>query len=208
MSGDKSVGEGLERRKAPTQRRAKTTVEKILRAANDLIEEEGFSGIGTGRIAERAGVNISSLYQYFPNRDSILLGLYEEVVSEGARKLNALAMNIHGDELKVVVPKIIKLLLAHYESHALILIRMSAEVEDIRMATRAASFESIIRSSIRMFLQQHPEYRHREQSRNIFFLQNLVVGNLRSYVNEPPSDLKRKEFIDQLSRLIVLFLNG
>lgn len=203
-----TVRASLERRKLPTQKRAKATVDKILKAANELIHEEGFSGIGTARIAERAEVNIASLYQYFPNRDTILLGLYEEVANEGARKLNTLAMTIHNDDLETVVPKIMKMLLAHYEQNSAILLRMPSEVAEIRRATRIVPFENIIRSSIQLFLHQHPEYRPRETTRHIFFLQNLVVGNLRNYVLDPPPDLKKKDFVTHLCRLIIAYLKG
>lgn len=55
-------------RKFPKQERAKTTVNSILEAANQLIESEGLENVSTNKIAERAGVSIGSLYQFFPNK--------------------------------------------------------------------------------------------------------------------------------------------
>lgn len=204
-----SVGKSsLERRKLPSQQRAKVTVEKILRAANDLMQEDGFSNISTGKIAERAGVNIASLYKYFPNRDTILLGLYEEAASQGAYKLNTLAMTIVHDDLDTAVPKIMKLLLAHYEQNSAILLRMVSEVPEIRRATRVVPFEIMIRSTIRLYLQHHPEFRAKDTSRHMFFLQNIVVGNLRTYVMDPPADVARKDFLAHLSRVVIAYLKG
>lgn len=198
----------MERRKAPSQQRAKATVDKILRAANELMQEDGFSRIGTSRIAERAGVNIASVYQYFPNRDSILLSLYEEAVSQGAYKLNALAMNIHHDTLDVVVPKIMKLLLTHYEQNSAILLRMVSEVPEIRQSKRVVLFEDIVRSTIRLYLQQHPEFRAKDAPRHMFFLQNIVLSSLRDYILDTPPDLSRKEFLTHVSRIIIAYLKG
>ena len=138
----------MERRKMPSQKRAKVTVDNILHAANELINEEGFASIGTGAIAERAGVNIASLYQYFPNRDTILLSLYEEAAAQGAIKLNALTMKIVHDDLEVIVPKVMKLLLTHYEQNAAILLRMVNEVPEIRRATRVVPFDLFTRENL------------------------------------------------------------
>jgi AcrR family transcriptional regulator len=59
-------------RKAPRQTRARQTVDFILDAAAYILAERGLDGFTTNYIAERAGVNISSLYQYFPNKLAIL----------------------------------------------------------------------------------------------------------------------------------------
>ncbi len=62
----------LEPRKEPKQARAKRTYEKILTATAILLDEVGLDGINTNLIAERADVNISAIYKYFPNKYAIL----------------------------------------------------------------------------------------------------------------------------------------
>jgi AcrR family transcriptional regulator len=65
-------------RKAPTQRRAAVTVEAILEAAARILETQGLEGYTTNAVAERAGVSIGSLYQYFPHRDALTAALIEQ----------------------------------------------------------------------------------------------------------------------------------
>src|SRR5262245_41076030 len=60
-------------RKRPTQERAVFTVNAILEAATYILVKEGWGAFTTNRAAERAGVNIASLYQYFPNKESIVV---------------------------------------------------------------------------------------------------------------------------------------
>ncbi|MFT7461115.1 MAG: AcrR family transcriptional regulator [Planctomycetota bacterium] len=62
----------LEIRKEPKQARARQTWEKILEATAALLDEVGLDGINTNLIAERAKVNISAIYKYFPNKYAIL----------------------------------------------------------------------------------------------------------------------------------------
>jgi AcrR family transcriptional regulator len=70
-------------RKVPRQERSRLTVEAILDAAARVFERHGYAGGTTNRIAERAGVSIGSLYQYFPNKDAILVALVEQHLDEG-----------------------------------------------------------------------------------------------------------------------------
>ena len=62
-------------RKQPSQERSRFTVEAILEAAADILVREGFARLTTNRIADRAGVNIASLYQYFPGKEAIVAEL-------------------------------------------------------------------------------------------------------------------------------------
>jgi AcrR family transcriptional regulator len=67
----------LDPRKPPTQSRATETVNAVLEAAARILERYGFEGYTTNTIAERAGVSIGSLYQYFPGKDAITVALIE-----------------------------------------------------------------------------------------------------------------------------------
>jgi AcrR family transcriptional regulator len=62
-------------RKLPGQARSKETVNVILEASARILESDGLRGFNTNAIAAKAGVSVGSLYQYFPNKDAILLAL-------------------------------------------------------------------------------------------------------------------------------------
>jgi len=66
-------------RKAPKQARSTDLVAAILQAATQVLATEGAQRFTTARVAEKAGVSIGSLYQYFPNKAAILFRLqYDE----------------------------------------------------------------------------------------------------------------------------------
>lgn len=62
-------------RKTPKQDRSRATVEALLEATADILTRDGYGKLTTNRIADRAGVNIASLYQYFPGKDAIVAEL-------------------------------------------------------------------------------------------------------------------------------------
>lgn len=65
-------------RKTPSQARSKATSEALLTAAAHILENRGLAAFNTNAVAERAGVSIGSLYQYFPHKDAILVALIEQ----------------------------------------------------------------------------------------------------------------------------------
>lgn len=64
-------------RKLPTQQRSRERVERILEAASDLIERNGSDRMRMSEVADSAGISIGSLYQYFPDKGSIIRTLAE-----------------------------------------------------------------------------------------------------------------------------------
>ncbi len=80
-------------RKLPSQERSKDTVEAILTAAAHIFAELGYAACTTNKIALRAGVSIGSLYQYFPNKDAIIVSLTEQMFQEGLKMTEAIVKN-------------------------------------------------------------------------------------------------------------------
>ncbi len=73
----------LQPRRTPVQRRSTATLDAIVEAAAQVFERHGYAAGTTNRIADRAGVSIGTLYQYFPNKDAILVALIERHLDEG-----------------------------------------------------------------------------------------------------------------------------
>lgn len=67
-------------RKQPRQERSRHTVAAILDAAAQVFADRGYANTSTNIIADRAGVSIGSLYQYFPSKDALLVALAERHV--------------------------------------------------------------------------------------------------------------------------------
>ncbi len=78
----------LEPRKPPVQKRSRATVDGILSAAAQVFEMHGYAAGTTNRIAERAGVSIGSLYQYFPSKEAIAVALLERHVADTEHRLH------------------------------------------------------------------------------------------------------------------------
>lgn len=62
-------------RKRPSQARAKRTWDSILDGAAQVLVTQGYEKATTDRIAERTGVSVGTLYEYFPNKDAVFAAL-------------------------------------------------------------------------------------------------------------------------------------
>ncbi|HTY92660.1 MAG TPA: TetR family transcriptional regulator [Steroidobacteraceae bacterium] len=80
-------------RKQPRQARSTRLVGDILEAAARVLVRGGAHRFTTARVAEAAGISVGSLYQYFPNKESILFRLqaqeWEQTMGELRRVLGA-----------------------------------------------------------------------------------------------------------------------
>ena len=79
-------------RRKPRQARAQATVEAILEATFQLLETDGLTNLTTNHIAERAGVSIGTLYQYFSDREAILYALSKRQSDDVRKMITALVM--------------------------------------------------------------------------------------------------------------------
>lgn len=90
-------------RKRPQQQRAKIVVDSILQATQWCVAEYGLMQVTTPKIAEKSGVSVGSIYQYFENKDQIILELLRRKSENLGLALKQLSMSHEQIELKMLV---------------------------------------------------------------------------------------------------------
>jgi AcrR family transcriptional regulator len=85
-------------RRMPTQARSRERVELILRTARELIGERGNDAVSMREIATAAGVPIGSVYQYFPDKSTLLFTIMEEYYERIRAALQAELEALHKAE--------------------------------------------------------------------------------------------------------------
>lgn len=103
-------------RKLPQQDRSKFTVDVILTATAHILTEEGYDKASTNRIAEHAGISIGSLYQYFPNKASLIAALRDRHVNSMMELIESKLRDLFDAPIEVVLPEIVK---ASIAAHAI-----------------------------------------------------------------------------------------
>ena len=93
----------LSLRKTPRQDRSRATFEALLEATADSLVRHGYAKLTTNRIAERAGVNIASLYQYFPGKEAIVAELRRRHGTEQRAAVRKALLDRRGEDLESTV---------------------------------------------------------------------------------------------------------
>ena len=76
-------------RKTPVQARSTVTVEAIFEATVQVLLSHGADRLTTTRVAQRAGVSVGTLYQYYPNKQSLLFAVLEHHLDRVAARVEA-----------------------------------------------------------------------------------------------------------------------
>jgi len=88
--------DSLNPRKRPQQRRSRITIDTLFEATIQVLLANGLDKVTTIQIADRAGVSIGSLYQYFPNKRALLAAVVKRHVSEVVDVTIAACRTAHG----------------------------------------------------------------------------------------------------------------
>lgn len=92
------ISQDLKMRREPRQQRTLAILQKIEQATLALLKEDGITQLNTNAIAERSGIDIKSLYRFFPNKEAIVYRLAEQWLEEIRRQEAA----IYASELSLV----------------------------------------------------------------------------------------------------------
>jgi AcrR family transcriptional regulator len=143
-------------RKQPQQDRSRVTVEAILEATTHILTAEGYDKANTNRIAERAGISIGSLYQYFPNKESLMAALIEQHSNEMAELVETKLNNLFDSPLEIVVPELIKAVIAAHainpRLHQVLSEEMPRLGKSIQMEQAQARIAHILRFVVLLML--------------------------------------------------------
>lgn len=194
----------LRSRRNPSQGRAQHTVAAIFEAAVLLAAEEGGEALTTNRIAERAGVSIGTLYQYFPTREAIVEAMVKEERARVMRELDALLARTGepGWPPQAVVREFVRVYVGAFASAE------PGRRALVKLAWRADHLESAVQSlreageRIALHLQRisHPALRPPTPAQ-AFVLTRALMGTVRAAVLEDSPVLGSSEFEAELVRM-------
>jgi AcrR family transcriptional regulator len=201
----------LKPRKRPSQARSKATVEAILVAAAQVFRRQGYAGATTDRIAERAGVSVGSLYQYFPNKDAILVALTERHVDAGFALVRELLAETLSD-VPALEPLLRRFVVAMITLH-------EREPELHRVLFEEAPLPASLRRQLRRrenelatevaaLLEVHPEVRMRDPRLTAYVLVQSVDALIHNFILHPPEGIDAESLTGETVRMLCLHLTA
>jgi AcrR family transcriptional regulator len=197
------------KRRMPRQKRAVDTVEAIIEASARIIAADGAAALNTNRIAERAGVGIGTLYEYFPNKDAILVAIARRILREDEQAMRA-ALASALDDPDASVPRIaVRTLLALHERNAAIRrVVMPVHIAQGLGDEHAAPVRQVAGLLAGRLDRLGTEGASRLTEADLFVLTRAVIGAVRAAFEERQPLLDEQALEHALVRLIEGYLSG
>ena len=204
--------DGLTPRKRPSQRRSRETVDAILDAAAQVFGKHGYASGTTNRIAERAGVSIGSVYEYFPNKDAILVALAERHLDLMTRDVEALLRDaLDADEgLDTLLRRFVEAMLeVHERNPDLHRVVFSEAPHPPELHACVLQMEEGLAHAALAVLRRRPEVTVADADTAAHLLVQTTEALTHRYVHHHTiHDLPRPDFVAQVVALLRGYLRG
>lgn len=188
-------------RRNPKQARAQATVDAILAATFQLLEADGAAKLTTNRIAERAGVSIGTLYQYFEDRDDILAAMGERQAEALRQKVTEIVLaSPEQDGIRTIIQAIMSGIEGSPETRIVLM--------DALFKARGESVLSQHHNAFMSSVSDRSELSFALGRESAFVLTHAVICLLRAAAAEPELELDPKALEDELVLLIESYLAG
>ena len=191
-------------RKVPKQQRSRQMVETLIDATASVLAERGLDHTTTNHIAELAGVSVGSLYQYFPDKDSLIEALLERMVSDLQRAFNVqLQQHSLGElDLENVARISISIGLSTLRANPLYL-ELMQNWHRLPVMTPLDKLEQYMLTVARLYFLQHfQSYPVTDLQAKLYVLINSTLFTLARYLSQSNTMLKETEIVDALVTMI------
>ena len=174
-------------RKSPRQARSQLMVEVILEATARVLGERGYAGTNTNAVAERAGVSVGSVYQYFPNKDSLVTALHERHAAQMYAAIDEVLDASRARSLRGHVQAMVRALLAAHQVEPELHRVLEKEFPFFDAPREESAADNSIFRRVRQLLEEH---RADIAPRNLDLATWIVLQIMESLVHaaviEPP----------------------
>jgi AcrR family transcriptional regulator len=186
-------GQGLSARKQPQQARSQATVDAIFDATIQVLLAEGLQRLTTIRVAERAGVSVGTLYQYFPQKQALLFAVLQRHLEKVVSAMETAALSAHCASLstmvKAVVAAFVKAKTENLdESRALYAVALELDSRDY-----VREVQSRHRVALEAMLKTASDAHFDDIPTTTFMFMGALAGPVRSLLEgKPPQSMIRK----------------
>ncbi|MEV4000775.1 TetR/AcrR family transcriptional regulator [Actinomadura sp. NPDC049753] len=200
---------GLSPRRTPSQDRSRRTVERILEAATRVLSERGYDGASTNRIARAAGVGNGSLYQYFPNKDAIVIAVLDRFADRLADRL--------GEEIEATMRlpwqeagrALLDVQIRLFEENADLLRIVVEQVPRLGPFDKLAALQRRLTDLVRVYLLlNRAQFRDDLDIDATLWIITETVGllSIKYVLDRPP--IPHERMVDELAGLVVGYIRG
>ena len=179
-------------------------MEAILEATTDILIRQGAGRLTTNRIAERAGVNIASLYQYFPGKQAIIAELRRRHGAERRAAVRQVLIERRGDSLESTLRALVSMGVAAHAVNPELERVFSEELPQLRYADIAVA-DAPVFDEFRALLTRSATG-IKDPERAMWMVATAADAVIHRAVVERPDDLSNGSIVEELVTLLARYL--
>lgn len=198
----------------PRQERSRRTLERIVRAALEIIEEEGVQGVTVSAVVERAGSSVGSFYARFEGKEDLLYYLEERVWREARVRWEEARRGRSWDalDLEGVVRSVVELLVRIHQEDAGTRRALGRDAVGESLGEEARRFHALLAEEVRdLLLLRRDSIRHPSPARAATVAYGWAVGGIRELLRmgERGGEVLDPDGVaDEVTRGLVAYLSG
>ena len=188
----------FEPRKTPLQARAEVTVEAICEATIQVLLSHGVERLTTTRVADRAGVSVGTLYQYYPNKRSLLYAVMEEHLDRVATAVESACERACRKPLAEMIKQVVEVFVDAKMDRADISVALYKVAPDIGGSELVKKMGQRMRKAVEAMLQTAADREPPADSFTIDTMLAAMSGVMRSLLEARPSPAMVRKMREQL----------
>ena len=199
-------------RKYAAQQRSRATVDALVEATARILVKEGFDKASTNRIAEKAGVSVGSLYQYYPSKEALVAAVIDRHNQEIMRVVRGALADVAALPIEQAVRRIVAVAI---EAHRVDPRLHRVLAEQIPRTGRLADVEVFSRENFALFRTYLEDHRDELGETDLELAAFVCVTTIEALTHNAVlhhSEMLRGEaaetLIDEATRLVVGYLRG
>ncbi len=191
-------------RKKPKQTRSEETIEVVFEATARILQTQSFSEFNTNAVAKLAGISIGTLYQYFPNKNAILVAMARRELDKVSQKIIDSITVEYTAEPSALARAVVRALLKAFGGRQL---ARKVLIEALIANGLSDELSKPIERVIQVIVDQQSQP-GREQSIDLspiglYVMSRAVIGVIRSAVMEQSTYLGTEELEEELIKLFL-----
>lgn len=187
-----------EPRKTPTQARSTVTVKAISEATIQVLLSHGVERLTTTRVAERAGVSVGTLYQYYPNKRSLIFAVLENHLNNVAAKVEAASESARHKPLAEMIQEMVEAFVDAKMERADISVALYRISADVGGPALAKKVNQRLRKAVEVMLETARDTQSPPDKFAIEIMLSAMAGAMRSLLEAGPSPATVRKAREQL----------
>ena len=193
-------------KKDPKQPRARQTVNRIIDATAQLISELGLEGMTTNKVADRANVNIASLYQYFPNKQVLISALLQRQLNEVTLVLNNILNQMEDASVEDSTRMWDQLAIQYYRQKGGIMTEVLTNQYTHTTLPEVREFEHRLMEAMRRFLvKQRHRLKVSDLDLSIYIAFTSCTAVILKHLLEPVPYYSDEQIVEELVQLMARY---